>query len=98
MLPIHCPCGFSIGKDNTPQEVWVPQSTDLPKRDHANRPVVRISEKGQANAAICRSNVCGHYDAERDACGILMSRGKAGRVVYLLTHPETSCVDDPPRF
>jgi hypothetical protein len=98
MLPIHCPCGFSIGKDNTPQEVWVPQSTELPKRQHAERPVVQISEKGQANAAICRSNVCGYYDAEHDACGILRDRGKAGAVTYLLTHPETKCVAPEPLF
>jgi len=98
MLPIHCPCGFSIGKDNTPQEVWVPQSTDLPTRQRDARPVVQISEKGQANAAICRSNACGHYDAEHDACGILRSRGKAGKVTYLLMRPQTRCVADEPLF
>lgn len=60
-------------------------------------PIVEVTE-ADLKIAICRSNVCGHYDAEHDACGILRASGKAGKVVYLLSHPETRCVDEPPRF
>jgi ribosomal protein L2 len=48
--------------------------------------------------AICRSNKCGFYNADNDACQILRDRGKAGRVVYLLQHPNTRCVAENPLF
>jgi hypothetical protein len=60
-------------------------------------PTVEVTEADR-KMAICRSNVCGYYDAEHDACGILWDRGKAGAVTYLLTHPETKCVAPEPLF
>lgn len=60
-------------------------------------PVIR-TRPGQSKVDICRSNACGHYDAEHDACGILRDRGKAGKVTYLLMRPQTRCVADDPLF
>jgi hypothetical protein len=57
-----------------------------------------LSLEGDRKAAICRSNVCGRYVAEFDACGILLNRELEGRIVYLLSHPETRCVADDPLF
>ena len=54
--------------------------------------------QGPRKAAVCRSGVCGNYLADRDACGVLVSRGRPGRIDYLLTHPETRCVADEPQF
>ena len=54
--------------------------------------------RGHDKVAICRSNRCGHYNADRDACQLLIDKGRAGRVMYLLTHPATKCVADEPLF
>lgn len=56
------------------------------------------NSQGARKASICRSNRCGHYNADRDACQLLIDKGRAGRVAYLLTHPATKCVADEPLF
>lgn len=53
---------------------------------------------GRLKTSICRSNQCGHYNADRDACQLLIDKGRAGHVTYLLTHPATKCVADEPLF
>jgi glycosyltransferase involved in cell wall biosynthesis len=53
---------------------------------------------GERKVEICRSNVCGHYDANQDACGLIAEKGRPGKVSYLLNHPATRCVDSEPRF
>lgn len=96
MLPIHCPCGYLIGEHAEVVESTPSHPLELKKP--ADRRRLAVTEIGKQKAAICRANCCGHYDAEHDACGILYARGKAGRVSYLLTHPETRCVADEPLF
>lgn len=54
--------------------------------------------KAQAKMAICRSNRCGKYVQEKDACILLLARGGAGQISYLQANPWTKCVDNPPRF
>lgn len=55
-------------------------------------------QMAQKKMAICRSNRCGKYRPESDACGILKDRGKHGAVTYLQRHPQTRCVDEVPQF
>lgn len=54
--------------------------------------------KAQAKMAICRSNRCGKYVQEKDACSLLLARGGAGQISYLQANPWTKCVDNPPQF
>ena len=96
--PIHCPCGFLIGQRVSSTAEPLPQSSTRKEKQEPRRRRLEVTEIGKQKAAICRANCCGHYDAEHDACGILYARGKAGRVSYLLTHPETRCVADEPLF
>jgi len=82
--PIHCPCRFKLYPD---QQLNVPISN-----------LIGSQTKAQAKMDICRSNRCGHYVQEKDACGVLLSRGKAGAITYLIRHPHVSCVAENPLF
>jgi hypothetical protein len=49
---------------------------------------------GEKKVAICRANLCGHYDAERDRCLHVIAtkgRNKPGHINYLLLHSGVSC-------
>ena len=59
----------------------------------------QIDSEADRKAAICRSNACGHYDPQADACGVLVALGKAGAVRWLYSHPKAGCADkDNPQF
>lgn len=60
--------------------------------------LIKEKPRSQAKMDICRSNRCGHYVQEKDACGVLLSRGRAGAINYLIQHPHVSCVAENPLF
>lgn len=60
--------------------------------------------RGYDHAAICRTNQCGHYDSDNDACKIVVEIGKqkgqkrAGKVSWLYHNPKAACPADPPMW
>ena len=54
--------------------------------------------EGHRKAAVCRSNICGHYRQAEDACGVIAAMGRPGRISYLYQHPATRCVAEQPFF
>jgi hypothetical protein len=59
---------------------------------------------GLKHAEICRSNKCGRYNSERDACEevvkIYLAKGiyKSGAITYIESHPEVPCPLPEPLF
>lgn len=86
-FPFHCRCG-SVARDAA-------------EINNYDLPVVRVSperDEAERKMAICRTNQCGMYDRDGDACRILTAKGKAGRISYLRIAPSTACVNVPPLF
>ena len=60
--------------------------------------------EAERKIAICRSNVCGQYDAANDACLVVIAAGRAkgqarpGKIAWLYGHPDAACPADPPQF
>lgn len=82
--PYRCPCGRVANA-----------AADL---DGDPGPMLEAAERAGRKAAICRSDLCGHYIKEGDRCGILVARGMPGRIAYLRQHSEVACVAEPPQF
>lgn len=67
-------------------------------------PRKRQDPEGARKVKVCRSNPCGHYDAENDTCklviqiGVIKGQKRAGRVLWLLAHPDAVCPDQPDWF
>lgn len=95
-LPVHCPCGNVIHGAND-------GSSPNPRVSH--RTVYEpAASPVNWNAAICRSNKCGCYDAKRDACLKIIQIGeekglrRAGKVNWLHGSKHAACPADPPMF
>lgn len=56
-----------------------------------------VQSAGLDKVTICRSNACGHYNAENDTCmeviriGVLAGKSRPGKISYLYMRPDTKC-------
>ena len=93
-LPIRCRCGQVIGQVSTSS---VPSATYYYSPAHTVYPT-------KNNAAICRTNNCGHYNKSSDTCqqvidlAALKGQTKAGYISYIERHPQTNCPAEVPQW
>jgi len=99
--PIHCGCGRKVGTTESREKSVVEPFKKLPAENTKplrKSPPKTIAPEATRKASICRSNACGHYDAQSDTCGILRAKGRAGAIQWLYSHPDAKCVADDPLF
>lgn len=96
---IACSCGRSYA-----ESLRLPIRCPCGNQLGADAPRREPNTRGHDHVAICRSNLCGHYDAQTDACGRVIELGRIkgetrlGLVTWLIKNPDAECVAEQPLF